>query len=773
MALCPCDDRLFPPAPDIPAGLDRLPRQIAAFPEFRLALLAGISAQPVLDAWRAREGDDFGVMMLEWWAYVLDVLAFYDSEIANELYLRTAVRDASLRRLTGSIGYAPKPPLAASATLALFAEPGQPITVPAGTAFRSDAFDGEPPQIFESSADVAIAKSLNAWTIRPIRPTTFGAGPLLLDPRTAGMTEGQLVLLTWGSTKHPARVKSVQPTRMLDGELYLSVELDSAPDIPSTQSVDEIEVRILPLRAALTPFLEEPVVDGEGNAALVLDALYPQVRAGTAVVVENGATRELHAAEVTAITRESVAIPVSSSDTAEMPIASMTKLTLGGDAPPWLTPEAATSLLVHFGPVSAGRVVRPANTEITLENLQPSAKLTGPVEPLQLATQSRVLLQDALEVGADLPGNVSDDGAGTGTLTALGDAKPVGQMRTPVKVFGNLLAVTRGESVEEILGSGDGTQSFQRFRLTKKPLTYLSAPGTATGRQSTLAIWVAGVRWREVASLFLAGPEDEVYTVRQTVDGETEVTFGGLGYGKPLPSGPSNVRAKYRYGAGAASPPAGALRQLARPVQGIRRAVNPLAAFGGDDGDTGADIRKTAPDSALSLGRAISLLDFEAIACGYRGILNAAATLAWDEGEQRAAVKVYFIPPTADEADQLRDDLQAHLRAIAAPGTPITVAVAQAEPHAFAIDFEVAANRDPAEIETAALAALIDEDEGLLALRNVPIGAPVFRGDILAGVRAVDGVAEMRGLLLDNAAAPFAITVPEGGYLLATVVRQT
>ena len=424
--------------------------------------------------------------------------------------------------------------------------------------------------------------------------------------------------------------------------------------------------------------------------------------------------------------------------------------------------------------MSAGRVVRPANTEIALENLQPSAGLAGPVEPLQLATQSRVLLQDALELGVDLAGNVTDDGAGTGTLTPLGDAVSFPALRTPVTVYGNLVSVSRGESVEEILGSGDATQSFQRFRLTKKPLTYLPAPGTATGRTGTLEIWVAGVRWREVESLFLAGPEDEVYTVRQTVDGETEVTFGGLGYGKPLPSGASNVRAKYRHGAGAASPPAGAIRQLARPVKGIRRALNPLAAFGGDDGDAGADIRKAAPDSALSLGRAISLPDFEAIARGYRGILNAVAVIAWDEREQRAAVKIYFIPPSADEADQLRADLQDHLRAIAAPGHadhgrdrpgraahPGARLRGRGEPRSTARSRRRRWRRSPT------------TTRACWRSRNVPIGAPVFRGDILAAVRAVDGVAEVRNLLLDNATAPFAIPVDEGGYLLATVVRQT
>ena len=299
MAICPCDDRPFPPVLDIPAGLDRVARQIAGFPEFRLALLAGISTQPALDAWRAREGDDFGVMMLEWWAYVLDVLAFYGGEIANELYLRTAVRDASLRRLTGLIGYTPKPPLAASATLALFAEPGQPLAVPAGTAFRSDAFDGEPPQVFETTADATIAKSLNAWTIQPIRPTTFGAGPLLLDPRSAGVAEGQLVLLTWGSTRHAARATTVQPTRMLDGETYVSSRAHSGAEHPGDpgrgryRREDPAAARRLDVRSPT-----HPVTQGERRATLVLDAIYAQLRVGATVVVENGTTGELHAAEV-------------------------------------------------------------------------------------------------------------------------------------------------------------------------------------------------------------------------------------------------------------------------------------------------------------------------------------------------------------------------------------------------------------------------------------------------------------------------------------------
>ena len=84
---------------------------------------------------------------------------------------------------------------------------------------------------------------------------------------------------------------------MLDGETYVSLELDPAPGIPATQAVDDIAVRLLPLRAGLTPFLDDPdgpVTQSGGETTLVLDAIYPQLRTETTVVVENGGTGELH-----------------------------------------------------------------------------------------------------------------------------------------------------------------------------------------------------------------------------------------------------------------------------------------------------------------------------------------------------------------------------------------------------------------------------------------------------------------------------------------------
>ena len=72
------------------------------------------------------------------------------------------------------------------------------------------------------------------------------------------------------------------------------------------------------------------------------------------MVVENGTTGELHAAEVTGIDLEPVnlsgsGVAISSSTSADTPVAHMTKISLGGAVPSWLASAAPASLTVHFG----------------------------------------------------------------------------------------------------------------------------------------------------------------------------------------------------------------------------------------------------------------------------------------------------------------------------------------------------------------------------------------------------------------------------------------
>ncbi|HZN00627.1 MAG TPA: hypothetical protein VFB70_14595, partial [Pyrinomonadaceae bacterium] len=145
---CICDDFRFPPETIIYAGLTEIPRQVGTFAEFRRALLRAISIRTTaslenhplwslrflierdrdglketlaaIGNWRGRHPEDFGMMLLEMWAYVCDLTSFYDDVLAHESYVRTARRRESLRKLVAPLGYIPRPAVAALAELSAF-----------------------------------------------------------------------------------------------------------------------------------------------------------------------------------------------------------------------------------------------------------------------------------------------------------------------------------------------------------------------------------------------------------------------------------------------------------------------------------------------------------------------------------------------------------------------------------------------------------------------------------------------------------------------------
>jgi hypothetical protein len=69
------------------------------------------------------------------------------------------------------------------------------ISIPTGTAFRSGAFDGEKPQIFEASSDSTIDPALNRWTLAAIREPEFAG--LHTAAGGAKVSEDEFVLLSW------------------------------------------------------------------------------------------------------------------------------------------------------------------------------------------------------------------------------------------------------------------------------------------------------------------------------------------------------------------------------------------------------------------------------------------------------------------------------------------------------------------------------------------------------------------------------------------------
>jgi predicted phage baseplate assembly protein len=329
-------------------------------------------------------------------------------------------------------------------------------------------------------------------------------------------------------------------------------------------------------------------------------------------------------------------------------------------------------------------------------------------------------------------------------------------MTAPLTIYGNLIEVTRGETVaNEVLGSADATIAFQTFKLKQKPLTYVADPNDPDRVRPQLDVRVNGILWRRVRSFLEAKPDDQVYVVRQNEAGESLVIFGETV--RP-PSGVNNVTASYRHGAGAAKPPAGAIAQLARPVERLRSAFNPVGARGGSDAESPRDVRRNGPRAALTLGRAISLPDFEALARAYPGVVNATAAWAWDAGYQRAAVRVWVVSDGASIAG----DVASSLRAQSDPNVPLSVAEAIRVPTALIIDLEIDPRATGDLVRAAVRDALIDPVTGALALPNVQVGRPMFRSFVLQKIMAVSGVLSVRSLVLDGAAAPAAFPGVEG-----------
>ena len=784
---CPCDESVIFKPLDIAAGLDDLPRQIGGFPQFRRAMLSALGQQTALDSWHAGGEDDLGVMVLEMWAYVCDVLSFYDEVIANETYVRTADLRASLRKLTGLLGYIPRPAVSASVILTALAEGRNALTLNTGTAFRSEAFESEKPQVFELNKQTTIHPLHNNWKLDPQREDTLGEGEasggahdyILLQEENKKLQKQDVVLIQSGSHTSVHRVEKRSKIIGDDEEHYIRLDVDPALSIAISTPLEDIALSTPTQTVGLWTMGNSPVAIPSGKTELILDGLYRQLKAGQYILVSKDdefrwfKLNKVSDTMMDATKGGQFTAKNTDGDTVTLTIpaaqAPATMLTLDVGLNDSSRKENSTSnwdnsdadqLIVHYAFISVGELTRQRDTsfnEISDLVVAPlkGSKLETPVDG---AVSTSFVLQDVNEVSVQGNGSVDYD---SGELDF--QATDWSQSLTPlVKVFGNVLQASRGEIVSgEILGSGDATLANQTFKLKKNPLTYVSAPTSddERGVATTLTVWVDNVRWKEVTSFYGLDGEDEVYIVRQNDDQETLIMFGDGMRGRRLPSGTDNVVAGYRYGAGAAAPPANTITQLAKPIKGLTAVNNPFAATGGDDAEEAEGIREYGPQSALLLGRAVSIQDFIAAASGLPGVHAATAEWRWNNQKQQPVIQLWYI------GDSDSTTIMTALRNLADPAVALDVIKAVPVPLTLSFDVE----RDDAYVEedvlTSVRNALTNEETGMLAVKNIGIGAPLYRSQLFAAILAVPGTVTVTYLEYDE--TPFetlAIKPPSGEY---------
>jgi hypothetical protein len=219
----------------------------------------------------------------------------------------------------------------------------------------------------------------------------------------------------------------------------------------------------------------------------------------------------------------------------------------------------------------------------------------------------------------------------SGGVTALSFNAPLTRIydAATVTVNANSVEATHGETVKEIMGSGDATNAGLKLQLKQSPLTYVSA-ATGNGVQSTLAVRVNNLLWNEVDNFLNAAPADRDYITLPSSSGGPVVQFGDGVRGSRTPTGQSNIVATYRKGIGAAGNVApGQLTQPLDRPQGLQAVTNPSAGTGGADPATPASARLSAPLPTLTLGRVVSLEDYQNFALNFGGIALALASWTW------------------------------------------------------------------------------------------------------------------------------------------------
>lgn len=314
-------------------------------------------------------------------------------------------------------------------------------------------------------------------------------------------------------------------------------------------------------------------------------------------------------------------------------------------------------------------------------------------------------------------------------------------LRETVTLCANVARATHGETVDEILGSGDTRQVFQSFTLKQSPLTYVSAD-TAEGFAATLAIYVDGVLWHPVAAFDLAGPRDRVYVLTTLSDGKSRVTFGNGVMGARVPSGENNISALYRVGAGLSGRlRAGQLSLLSAKPRALSTVSNPLPSSGGSDGESLENARTNAPTAMLTLGRIVSLTDFADFARGFAGISKAFASWSWVAGQ-----KGVFLTVTGDSDAPLALDtgvvpnLAGAIADASPDGTRVVIGNARVVPFTLSAklrldpDFTAQGGSDPV------FDAVRADLRAAFAFSERGIGAPVRASDLITLIQQVPGV---------------------------------
>lgn len=684
---CEGIDPSTPAAIDNRIGLSVIAYRIGEYALFRDSMLAGLSSSQYaeLSKLRTREPDDFTMALIDAVACAADVLTFYQERIANESYLRTATERVSLQEMAKLIGYRLRPGVAAETWLAFALEaprtpppelgpdPGGFVTgiptslaLASGLKVQSVPGPDEKPQTFETVEGITARPEWNA--IRPwlseTRAPGYGATDTFLQGVRNNLKAGDALVFVGNEY-----LNNPTTNNNWDFRLIASVELDTRNDrthvvwnrglgsvTPFSNPPIAPQVHVLRKRAGVfgnnAPLWDtmtsdfkssypggnvEPVPDNwpsffisrlsptATDGSVDLEAVLSEITPGGLAVLAKGEFNRPQEPFPSGTYVELYKVTsTSEASRAEFALSGkVTRLRLVGQNLATQFFEHPRETSVYAQSESLALAQYPVLDPVSGATLQLAAAADG-LDPGRRV----IVVGDRVSNGKTLVHQATLTGAqphAKGALVTIAPPLPAALKRETVVVHANVALATHGETVMQILGAGDASRSFQRFELKRLPLTYRGA-ANETGADSELTVRVGEVEWVEKPTMFGAAPGERAYTLETDEAGRNVVTFGDGTRGARLPSGQNNVRATYRQGLGQdGNVGMNALTQLVTRPLGLKGVSNPVEAQGGTDPERAEEARRTMPLGTRTLGRAVSLLDYEDFAMAFTGVAKAQA----------------------------------------------------------------------------------------------------------------------------------------------------
>jgi predicted phage baseplate assembly protein len=770
-------------------GLDRIDYRIGTYARVREHLLDRLNAQPALSAWTHRGTDDPGIALLESDAIVIDILTFYQSLYANEAYLRTAQWSQSVADLVRLGGYRLAPGVAGETTFALTVAGERAITVPIGFGLKAQIEGIDKPVDFETREMLDAVPALGTFALyrpRTVPPISAGMRVLSFQGSDIDLKADDRLLLGDATGGANARLSAAEIVVVEDsweafGQRYVQLKSPLRRSTPigslrayklgetfrhfghqAPETIATVSSQGVPSQRAIsfqryTAFTTSADVDPDLAATEVaLDRGYDKIAPGESIIVQgrfsatslgtgqrftlarrvvDAEQRSLRWGSLSgASTVLTVEQAIAVSGYAYYDVRSITIWQTQGEAftvqaAPVHTAAASGDVLRYYG--------RSEDAQALVGRRLLLAHPDGTVDDCVV----HVLLNSA-------PGGFGFHALRLSREVDYADFGYEGEVAT---VYGNIIDANQGKTLERTpIGSGDARARFQSFALPKAPLTYLFDATSTPAQVPALEIFVDDRRWARVDTLFSSGPDDRVYIVREDREGNSVVQFGDGKTGARLGSGRNNVVAQYRVGIAAY----GELKPDTTPqatgkLDRLDKVFLPVAVDTGAPAESADNARRAAPVRLQSLGRLVSLADYETETRMLPNVVKASAR--WDAPDGTPTVVLTVLTASGSEADNIaiRDALTGYSRCRGPARYPFIVRKGYRQyvhlHAAVGYDLTYTIESLSAQIKRALgvageEAAGIDGRAGLFGIDRREFRSTVHTSEILAAIQNVPGV---------------------------------